>query len=248
MGKPLGILVAVALAFALAACSDDPVITTVPTGGSATASTGSAAFPVTVTGTGGDVTIDARPERIVSLSPTATEDLFAIGAGDQVVAVDEQSNYPAEAPTTELSGFEPNVEAIGATSRTWSCSRPGPRVRVLARGPGDHGVAAGRGAEPRRRVRADRAARRGDRSRGRGGGARRQMRSDIQGLVDERTRPPGRASPTSSTTPTTPPRRRRSSASCSGCSASRTSPTRWAREAAGTRSCRPSTSSSPTPT
>jgi len=38
--------------------------------------------------------------------------LFAIGAGDQVVAVDDQSDYPPEAPTTELSGYEPNVEAI----------------------------------------------------------------------------------------------------------------------------------------
>jgi iron complex transport system substrate-binding protein len=52
------------------------------------------------------------PDRIVSLSPTATEMLFAIGAGDQVVAVDDQSNYPAEAPQTKLSGYEPNVEAI----------------------------------------------------------------------------------------------------------------------------------------
>ncbi len=52
------------------------------------------------------------PERIVSLSPTATEILFAIGAGDQVVATDSLSTYPAEAPTTDLSAFEPNVEAI----------------------------------------------------------------------------------------------------------------------------------------
>jgi iron complex transport system substrate-binding protein len=52
------------------------------------------------------------PERIVSLAPTPTEMLYAIGAGDQVVAVDDQSNYPDEAPQTELSGFEPNVEAI----------------------------------------------------------------------------------------------------------------------------------------
>jgi iron complex transport system substrate-binding protein len=115
MGKPLRIIGAVALALALAACSDDLAGTTGQVGGLATASTGAtheAAFPVTVTGTNGDVTIDARPERIVSLSPTATEDLFAIGAGDQVIAVDDQSNYPADAPTTDLSGFEPNVEAI----------------------------------------------------------------------------------------------------------------------------------------
>jgi len=54
----------------------------------------------------------APPERIVSISPTATEMLFAIGAGDQVVAVDDRSNFPADAPTTDLSGFEPNAEAI----------------------------------------------------------------------------------------------------------------------------------------
>jgi cobalamin transport system substrate-binding protein len=52
------------------------------------------------------------PHRIVSLSPTATEDLFAIGAGKQVVAVDSDSNYPKRAPRTSLSGFTPNVEAI----------------------------------------------------------------------------------------------------------------------------------------
>ena len=52
------------------------------------------------------------PHRIVSLSPTVTEDLFAIGAGKQVVAVDEDSDYPARAPRTTLSGVTPNVEAI----------------------------------------------------------------------------------------------------------------------------------------
>jgi len=52
------------------------------------------------------------PHRIVSLSPTVTEDLYAIGAGKQVVAVDNQSNYPKRAPLTSLSGYDPNVEAI----------------------------------------------------------------------------------------------------------------------------------------
>ena len=52
------------------------------------------------------------PEAIVSLSPTATESLFAIGAGDQVVAVDDQSDHPEDVPTTDLSGYDPNVEAI----------------------------------------------------------------------------------------------------------------------------------------
>jgi iron complex transport system substrate-binding protein len=51
-------------------------------------------------------------KRIISLSPTITEDLFAVGAGKQVVAVDQDSNYPAKAPRTKLSGYTPNVEAI----------------------------------------------------------------------------------------------------------------------------------------
>ena len=75
-------------------------------------STQAAAFPVTVTVKNGTVTIGKRPTRIVSLSPTATETLFAIGAGAQVVAVDDQSDYPKSAPKTSLSGFTPNVEAI----------------------------------------------------------------------------------------------------------------------------------------
>ena len=67
-------------------------------------------YPVTV----GDLTLEAQPMRIVSLSPTATEMLYAIGAGQQVVAVDEYSNFPDEAVAlgTSLSGFEPNIEAI----------------------------------------------------------------------------------------------------------------------------------------
>jgi iron complex transport system substrate-binding protein len=54
------------------------------------------------------------PRRIVSLSPTGTESLFAIGAGDRVIAVDDQSSFPPQAPRTELSGFQPNVEAVAA--------------------------------------------------------------------------------------------------------------------------------------
>lgn len=69
-------------------------------------------FPVTLDSAGGEVTLEEAPERIVSLSPSATEVLFAVGAGDQVVAVDEFSYYPEEAPVTDLSGFDPNVEAI----------------------------------------------------------------------------------------------------------------------------------------
>jgi iron complex transport system substrate-binding protein len=96
-----------AISMALTACG-----TTSP----ATPSTSTTAhFPVTITGPSGTtVTIAKQPHHIVSLSPTATEMLFAIGAGAQVAAVDDQSNYPASAPMTKLSGFQPNIEAIAA--------------------------------------------------------------------------------------------------------------------------------------
>ena len=60
----------------------------------------------------GEETAADAPEAIVSLSPTATEMLYAVGAGDQVVAVDDQSDFPEGVPVTDLSGYEPNVEAI----------------------------------------------------------------------------------------------------------------------------------------
>jgi iron complex transport system substrate-binding protein len=69
-------------------------------------------FPTTVGAANGHVTIAERPTRIVVLSPTATETLFAIGAGRQVIAVDDQSNYPASAPQTKLSSYTPNAEAV----------------------------------------------------------------------------------------------------------------------------------------
>jgi iron complex transport system substrate-binding protein len=87
-----------------------PTTTTAPT----TTTTVDTAFPATVAAANGVVTIETRPSAIISLSPTATEMLFAIGAGNGVVAVDDNSNYPAEAPLTDLSGFEPNVEAIAS--------------------------------------------------------------------------------------------------------------------------------------
>jgi iron complex transport system substrate-binding protein len=76
------------------------------------ATAGQATFPLTIKAPGGVVTIKSQPARIVSLSPTATEDLFAVGAGKQVVAVDLSSNYPPGVPKTSLNGVTPNVEAI----------------------------------------------------------------------------------------------------------------------------------------
>jgi iron complex transport system substrate-binding protein len=111
-----------ALALMATACGDD-------TGDSAATSATSAAPETpaesTVPGStapGSTAPSDAEttdadtPARVVSLSPSATEMMFAIGAGELLVAVDEYSNYPPEAAElpNELSGFEPNAEAIAA--------------------------------------------------------------------------------------------------------------------------------------
>src|SRR5258706_5740782 len=102
-----------------AACS---TATKTPTGsGSSGHAAASRSFPVSVTAANGTVHVARRPTAIVSLSPSATEMLYAIGAGAQVKAVDSNSNYPAQAPRTKLSYFSPNVEAIAA-------ARPDPAV------------------------------------------------------------------------------------------------------------------------
>ena len=71
-----------------------------------------AAFPVVVHVANGAVTIPTRPAAIVSLSPTATEMLYAMDAGDQVKAVDKYSNYPPGTPKTNLSALGVNVESL----------------------------------------------------------------------------------------------------------------------------------------
>ena len=86
-------------------------------------------FPVTITDAMGEVTIEARPEAIISLSPTATEILFAIGASDQVIAVDSLSNFPETTPLDpDLSAWSPNIESIIAYA---------PDLVVIMSDPGD---------------------------------------------------------------------------------------------------------------
>ncbi|MGH3828213.1 MAG: ABC transporter substrate-binding protein, partial [Pseudonocardiaceae bacterium] len=74
----------------------------------AAATTGN--FPVSVKSGDGTVRIPARPERILSLSASATQMLYAIGAGSQVVGVDKYSSYPANAPRTKFTGYESSAE------------------------------------------------------------------------------------------------------------------------------------------
>jgi iron complex transport system substrate-binding protein len=78
------------------------------------ASASATSYPLTIHAANGAIAIAARPTAIVSMSPTATEMLYAIGAGHQVKAVDSYSDYPKNAPITKLSAYQPNVEAIVA--------------------------------------------------------------------------------------------------------------------------------------
>jgi iron complex transport system substrate-binding protein len=104
--KLLAIAAALILLVACGDDADDPADD--GSEGATEATADASSFPATVA----DVTVEQVPEHIVSLSPTATESLFAIGAGDQVEAVDAQSDYPDGVPTTDLNGLEPNVEAL----------------------------------------------------------------------------------------------------------------------------------------
>jgi iron complex transport system substrate-binding protein len=105
------VALAAVTAAALAGCAS-ATNTAASTTASTTAGKAGSEFPVTLTAANGPVTIKARPTRIVSLAPTATEDLYAVGAGPQVVAVDQNSDYPSTAKRTSLSGLTPNLEAI----------------------------------------------------------------------------------------------------------------------------------------
>ena len=100
---------AAALALSAVACGSSGSST-----GSAPGAAGRAAFPAVIKTANGVVHIRSRPTTIISLSPTATEMLYAIGAGSQVKAVDSDSDYPPQAPMTKLSGLDPNLEAIVA--------------------------------------------------------------------------------------------------------------------------------------
>ena len=156
-------------------------------------------FPVTVTAENGEVELPAAPERIVSLSPSLTEMLYAIDAGDQVVAVDRYSDHPDGTPVTDLSGFSPNVEAIGGHA-----ARPRPRLAATATASSPRSArrhphaGADQRRQPRRRVRPDRRPGRGHRSprRGHRGGRGDRARSS----TSWRRRCPSATRPSATTT------------------------------------------------
>ncbi len=97
------------LVLALAACtsggaapspSSAPSVTAsaAPTIAPTTSPTATPAFPTTLTDDEGTaVDLATEPRKIVSLTPATTEIVFAIGAGDRLVAADDSSDYPADA-------------------------------------------------------------------------------------------------------------------------------------------------------
>ncbi|MEO8266912.1 MAG: ABC transporter substrate-binding protein [Ilumatobacteraceae bacterium] len=108
--------VALAAVMLLGACSDDKQAASDTSPASVAVTTPASVAVTTPDPATSNTSTFPVPSGIVSLSPTATEMLFAIGAGAQVAAVDDQSNYPPEAlqKPHDLSGLEPNVEAIAA--------------------------------------------------------------------------------------------------------------------------------------
>lgn len=91
--------------------------TTTPTTTAAEVSANETSYPYTfVSSTGDEVIIESEPQRIVSISPTFTEIVFGIGAGDRLVGRTDYCDYPAE--TAEIpsvgSMTQPSVEAIVA--------------------------------------------------------------------------------------------------------------------------------------
>ena len=109
--RPFRALVTLAsLVLVVAACSGGAATASPPTTSppaasappsaapSVAASPSAAAFPISLTDDEGTaVEIAAEPERIVSLTPATTEILFAIGAGERVVATTDFDDYPPEA-------------------------------------------------------------------------------------------------------------------------------------------------------
>ena len=67
----------------LATTSSEGIAATAPQDATTTTAAADDGFPVTIDAPNGSVTIESKPERVISISPTSTEVLFAIGAGDQ---------------------------------------------------------------------------------------------------------------------------------------------------------------------
>jgi iron complex transport system substrate-binding protein len=85
-----------------------------PAATTAAAKASAGAFPASITDfQNRSVAISKRPERIVSIGPSNTEFLFALGAGDRVVGTDDFSDEPATAKTKEhVGGVKVSLEKV----------------------------------------------------------------------------------------------------------------------------------------
>lgn len=73
----------------------------------------------------------ATPQCVVSLSPTATETLYAIGAGAQVQAVDSDSDFPTSGlPSKRINALNPSVESVIGLCKT-SASHPSTKPDLI---------------------------------------------------------------------------------------------------------------------
>jgi iron complex transport system substrate-binding protein len=115
----LSLSLLVLLALFVASCGSPPAPPANPTAAAAAATSTMPAFPLTITDDSGQQVVIAKmPERIVSISPSNTEILFALGLGPKVVAVDQFSDFPAEAKEkTQLGSYiSPDIEQIVAAT------------------------------------------------------------------------------------------------------------------------------------
>lgn len=111
------LLLIIALSFSLTACSKEDNSAQTSNEAEGNGETVKSQFPLTITDfLGREITIEKEPERIVSLAPSVTELIFAVGAGDRVVGVTEYDTYPEEVKDLpKVGGFKgPNIELITA--------------------------------------------------------------------------------------------------------------------------------------
>lgn len=111
------LLLIIALSFSLTACSKEDNSAKTSNEAEGNGETVKSQFPLTITDfLGREITIEKEPERIVSLVPSVTELIFAVGAGDRVVGVTDYDTYPEEVKDLpKVGGVKgPNIELITA--------------------------------------------------------------------------------------------------------------------------------------
>ncbi|WP_246942294.1 ABC transporter substrate-binding protein [Bacillus pinisoli] len=110
------LLLALFTVFTMAACggTEEPTTSNVEQEEENTEASEGSSFPITVTdASDNEVTIEAQPEKIVSLIPSNTEIVYALGMGDTVVGVTEFDNFPEEVASVEKIGdMVINVEKV----------------------------------------------------------------------------------------------------------------------------------------